>query len=88
MILMAIDIVELVFIYSCPDGSGNTKSAPVKLRMLYSTSKANAENVATSTGLEVALKVPIHKMKLSHIILLFSSDLCSFSHFRVLCECE
>jgi twinfilin-like protein len=54
-------LTSLLFIYSCPDGSGNTKSAPVKLRMLYSTSKANAENVATSAGLEVALKLEINK---------------------------
>jgi len=40
-------VKSIVFIYSCPDGSKGTKSAPVRMRMLYSSSKAN---VADSLG--------------------------------------
>lgn len=35
----------VVFVYSCPDGSGKTKSAPVKSRMLYSSCKSAIETV-------------------------------------------
>lgn len=49
-----------VFIYSCPDGANGTKSAPVKLRMLYSSSKANAQNIVTNAGLNIAAKLEIN----------------------------
>eukprot|EP00029_Vermamoeba_vermiformis_P004245 TRINITY_DN14784_c0_g1_i1.p1 TRINITY_DN14784_c0_g1~~TRINITY_DN14784_c0_g1_i1.p1 ORF type:complete len:340 (-),score=101.39 TRINITY_DN14784_c0_g1_i1:73-1092(-) len=51
---------SLVFIYSCPDGANGTKSAPVKLRMLYSSSKANAQNIVTNSGLVIAAKLEIN----------------------------
>jgi len=52
---------SVVMVYSCPDGSGNTKSAPVRLRMLYSSSKANIENIVTSIGGKVDLKVEVNQ---------------------------
>eukprot|EP01112_Ceratiomyxa_fruticulosa_P013115 TRINITY_DN366_c0_g1_i1.p1 TRINITY_DN366_c0_g1~~TRINITY_DN366_c0_g1_i1.p1 ORF type:complete len:347 (+),score=65.28 TRINITY_DN366_c0_g1_i1:199-1239(+) len=51
----------IIFIYSCPDGSGSTKSAPVRLRMLYSSSKANAESILTSTGTKIDLKIEVNQ---------------------------
>jgi len=42
-------LISYVFVFSCPDGSNGTKSAPVKHRMLYSSSKANVANILTST---------------------------------------
>ena len=42
-----------IFIYSCADGSGGTKSAPVRQRMLYSSSKAHMLDTAAKAGLEV-----------------------------------
>jgi len=51
----------IIMVYSCPDGSGNTKSAPVKLRMLYSSSKANIENIVTSLGSKVTVKLEVNQ---------------------------
>lgn len=50
----------VVYIYSCPDGSGNTKSAPVKMRMLYSSSKANVAEILSKVGGSVAAKMEIN----------------------------
>lgn len=50
-----------VMIYSCPDGSGNTKSAPVRLKMLYSSSKANIENILTSVGGKYDVKMEVNQ---------------------------
>jgi len=50
----------IIMVYSCPDGSGNTKSAPVKLRMLYSSSKANIENILTTLGGKVTTKLEVN----------------------------
>ena len=47
----------LVYIYSCPDGSGKTKSAPVKMRMLYSSSKGAAADLLSNFGQSTALRV-------------------------------
>jgi len=52
---------SVVMIYSCPDGSGNTKSAPVRLRMLYSSSKANIENILTSIGGKADVKLEVNQ---------------------------
>jgi len=52
---------SIVMIYSCPDGSGNTKSAPVRQRMLYSSSKANIENILTSIGSKTDIKVEVNQ---------------------------
>lgn len=54
------DLTSIIYIYSCPDGSGGTQSSPVKLRMLYSSSKANVENVATSNDIQIDLKMEIN----------------------------
>ncbi|BFU20352.1 actin binding protein family protein [Entamoeba histolytica HM-1:IMSS-B] len=54
---------KIIYIFSCPDGSGNTKSAPVKQRMLYSTSKGAVESVLTGNGKEVDLKLEINAPK-------------------------
>jgi len=55
------DLQSIVMVFSCPDGSGNTKSAPVKLRMLYSSSKANIENILTSLGGKVVVKLEVNQ---------------------------
>lgn len=44
------DVTTNVFIFSCPDGSAGTKSAPVRQRMLYSSSKANVSNILEQTA--------------------------------------
>lgn len=46
-----------MYIYSCPDGSGGTKSAPVKQRMLYSSSKANVSQIAAAADIVIAARV-------------------------------
>jgi hypothetical protein len=38
-----------VYIYSCPDGSNGKKSAPIRMRMLYSSSKANVASIGNVT---------------------------------------
>jgi len=53
-------IVSYIFIYSCPDGSKGTKSAPVKMRMLYSSSKANVSNLLSSSNVQIAAKFEIN----------------------------
>jgi len=47
------DYDSLIYVYTTPDGSKGTKSAPVKLRMLYSTSKANVAQIAESKGFTI-----------------------------------
>jgi len=49
-----------IFIYSCPDGSGHTKSAPVKSRMIYSSSKQGIENLMEEAGHKPDLKIEIN----------------------------
>jgi len=51
----------LIFAFSCPDGSGGTKSAPVRSRMLYASSKQNVSNLGAQRGLECT-----HKMEISN----------------------
>ena len=56
-------ISSIIYIFSCPDGSGNTKSAPVKQRMLYSSSKGAVEMVLQMNGgedVKVDLKLEIN----------------------------
>eukprot|EP01117_Protostelium_nocturnum_P004868 TRINITY_DN1763_c0_g1_i1.p1 TRINITY_DN1763_c0_g1~~TRINITY_DN1763_c0_g1_i1.p1 ORF type:complete len:337 (-),score=122.72 TRINITY_DN1763_c0_g1_i1:142-1152(-) len=43
-------ITSNVFVFSCPDGSKGTKSAPVRMRMLYSASKANVGELLVAAG--------------------------------------
>lgn len=51
------DTTSTVFVFSCPDGSGGTKSAPVRQRMLYSSSKANVQAIVEKAGSTVDGKV-------------------------------
>ena len=51
---------SILFIYSCPDGSGGTKSAPVRQRMLYSSSKAHMLDTAAKAGLGISGKFEIN----------------------------
>jgi len=55
------DLSSIIMVYSCPDGSGNTKSAPVRQRMLYSSSKANIENILSSVSGKTDLKLEINQ---------------------------
>jgi len=54
------DFDSLIFIFSCPDGSAGTKSAPVRARMLYSSSKGRVESLI---GIPVNLKLEINSAK-------------------------
>ena len=54
------DYSPVIFIFSCPDGSANTKPAPVKQRMLYSTSKGVVEQILTSQGGAVDLRLEVN----------------------------
>jgi len=51
---------SVIFIYSCPDGSGKTKSAPVKARMMYSSSKQGVEALIEESGHKPDLKMEIN----------------------------
>jgi len=51
---------SVIFVYSCPDGSGNTKSAPVKSRMIYSSSKQGIEALMEEAGHKPDLKLEIN----------------------------
>lgn len=48
-----------MFAFSCPDGSGGTKGAPVKQRMLYASSKANVIGIAAANNFEIACKLDV-----------------------------
>jgi hypothetical protein len=48
-----------VYIYSCPDGSGGTKGAPVKLRMLYSSSKAAVAEILSQAGASAEARLEV-----------------------------
>jgi len=52
-------ITSFVYIYSCPDGTGGTKSSPVKLRMLYSSSKAAVSEILTQAGAKAEARLEI-----------------------------
>jgi len=51
---------SLIYLFSCPDGSKGTKSAPVRMRMLYSTSKANVADIVKATGGNIDAKLEIN----------------------------
>jgi len=53
-------VTSHVFIFSCPDGSKGTKSAPIRMRMLYSSSKANVTNILSTDGGKIAAKLEIN----------------------------
>jgi len=54
------DLISIVYIFSCPDGSKGTKSAPVKQRMLYSSSKENVSNIMTNAGGKIEARLEIN----------------------------
>ncbi|EGC40074.1 hypothetical protein DICPUDRAFT_44803 [Dictyostelium purpureum] len=51
---------SIIYVFSCPDGSNGTKSAPVRKRMLYSSSKANVEQLLTKQEVKIDLKLEIN----------------------------
>ena len=51
---------SVVFVNSCPDGSGATKSEPVKSRMMYSSSKSGVEALIAAAGRQPDLKLEIN----------------------------
>jgi len=54
---------SLIFCYSCVlQGAKGSISAPVKHRMLYSTSKANVVTIAESRGLQIAAKIEVNSV--------------------------
>jgi len=53
-------VTSFVYVYSCPDGSKGTKSAPVRMRMLYSSSKANVADVIKSVGGNIDARLEIN----------------------------
>jgi len=53
------EVRSFVYVYSCPDGSSGSQSAPVRQRMLYSSSKANVANLVSSVA-TVGAKVEIN----------------------------
>jgi len=53
-------VSSTVFLFSCPDGSKGTKSAPVKMRMLYSSSKANVSEIIKANGGEINARFEIN----------------------------
>jgi len=54
------EVRSVVYIFSCPDGSKGTKSAPVRMRMLYSTSKANVAEIVKAAGSTIDAKLEIN----------------------------
>jgi len=54
------NVRSFVYLFSCPDGSKGTKSAPVRMRMLYSTSKANVADIVKSAGSDIDAKLEIN----------------------------
>jgi len=54
------ELKSIIMVFSCPDGTGGTERASVKLRMLYSSSKANIENILTSLGGKVVVKLEVN----------------------------
>jgi len=53
-------VTSFVYVYSCPDGSKGTKSAPVRMRMLYSSSKANVADIIKSAGGNIDARLEIN----------------------------
>jgi len=53
-------VTSYVYVYSCPDGSKGTKSAPVRMRMLYSSSKANVGDILKAVGGNIDAKLEIN----------------------------
>jgi len=57
------NVSSIIFCYSCVlTGAKGQISAPVKQRMLYSTSKANVVSVAESRGLQIASRLEVNSV--------------------------
>jgi len=56
-----VDYNSVVYCFSCPDGSAGTTASPIKLRMLYASSKANVTALFEQRSIEVAIKLEICK---------------------------
>jgi len=54
------NVSSIVYLFSCPDGSKGTKSAPVRMRMLYSSSKANVAEIIKSVGSTISARLEIN----------------------------
>jgi twinfilin-like protein len=55
------DFNTVIYCFSCPDGSAGTTASPIKLRMLYATSKSNVTQLFEQRNIEVGLKLEICK---------------------------
>jgi len=53
-------VTSYVYLYSCPDGSKGTKSAPVRMRMLYSSSKANVGEIIKANGGNIDARIEVN----------------------------
>jgi twinfilin-like protein len=53
-------VTSFVYVYSCPDGSNGSKSAPVRMRMLYSSSKANVAEVVKAAGGQIDARLEVN----------------------------
>jgi len=53
-------VTSFVYLFSCPDGSKGTKSAPVRQRMLYSSSKAHVSELLTNAGASIDARLEIN----------------------------
>jgi len=53
-------VTSYVYVYSSPDGSKSSKPAPIRMRMLYSSSKANVGEIIKSVGGKIDGKMEIN----------------------------
>jgi len=53
-------VTSFVYVYSCPDGSNGSKSAPVRMRMLYSSSKANVAEIVKAAGGQIDARLEVN----------------------------
>jgi len=53
-------VTSFVYLYSCPDGSNGSKSAPVRMRMLYSSSKANVAEIIKAAGGNIDARLEVN----------------------------
>ena len=53
------DHTVVIYCFSCPDGSEGTLASPIKLRMLYASSKSNVAFLFEERDIEVGLKLEI-----------------------------
>jgi len=53
-------VTSYIYLFSCPDGSKGTKSAPVRMRMLYSSSKANVGDIIKANGGNIDARLEVN----------------------------